>query len=162
MRRAEIWEADPDPLPEGARRCRTCDKVKPLVDFYRRPAGRRESTCRTCRRLANARRMQGEAYRAWRAAYEARPDVREKARGQELGYYRRLTVAARERRKARWRARSATPRGKLARRCGDLRRSLRRDDLTPERRAAWGRELLLCVAELARLDAATGRRREVA
>jgi hypothetical protein len=139
-------------VPEGARRCRTCDKVKPLVDFYRRPAGRRESTCRTCRRLANARRMQGEAYRAWRAAYEARPDVRAKARGQELGYYRRLTVAARERRKARWRARAATPRGKIVRRCGDLRRHLRRADLTPAGRARWEAELALCAAELARID----------
>jgi hypothetical protein len=50
----------------------------------------------------------------------------------------------------------------VARRIKDLRRSLRRVDLTPERRAAWEAELALCAAVLARMDAAAGRRREVA
>jgi hypothetical protein len=147
----------PGGVPAGAKHCGRCRKVKPLAAFYFDPRkGRPYSRCRVCCVVAAAVSRDTDTYRAYRREYNRRPDQARWRREYEADPERR---ALRRRQAA---ARSRTPRYKVARRIKDLRRSLRRVDLTPERRAAWEAELALCAAVLARMDAAAGRRREVA
>jgi hypothetical protein len=100
------------------KRCPRCERVKPRGAFPPRSdrPGKLRSWCRTCDRLIRAARQQAEPYRAARAAYEARPEVRERRRRSDAarkGRRRRADAERRQQRRearARWRG---TPLGKL-------------------------------------------------
>lgn len=140
-------------VPGGAKRCGRCRKVKPLAAFYFDPRkGRPYSRCRVCCVIAAAISRDTDTYRAYRRDYNRRPDQAARRREYETDPERR---ALRRRQAA---ARSRTPRYKVARRIKDLRRHLRRDDLTPAGRARWEAELAAVAAELARIDAGRGGR----
>lgn len=93
---------DYEPLPtEGAKRCSTCGKTKPLTEFGRRrdsPTGFR-SACAPCKRIADAAAM-----KRWR---ERNPDLtlrlareyREQNREKERERFRRYDQANREKRR---------------------------------------------------------------
>jgi hypothetical protein len=70
------------PVIADRKPCSHCGKVKALDAFNRDRKMKlgRSSWCRVCKRIDTGARHQTEAYRAWLAAYLARPDVQERKR----------------------------------------------------------------------------------
>ncbi len=137
------------------KRCPHCTKVKPLGAFHRRGDGRPQSWCKVCTRADTAMRSQTPEYRAWQAAYLARPEV--KARRAENDARRR------EKRRAQRKLYRATARGKLTHCRRQACRKLR-VTTDPDRRARLERLIACYAAEIARMDAslACGGRKAVA
>jgi hypothetical protein len=104
-----------------------------------------ERRCTSCRRTLPA-----AEFGAIRGSLALRTHCRDCRR--DRGRLRRAAADAPDRYRAWARVYNATPRGKIIRRAGKLRRRLRRADLTPAGRARWEAELAAVAAELARID----------
>lgn len=128
--------------PDGGRRCSRCRRVKPLACFHRRGNGY-QCYCKTCKRIAQARRRQTESYQEWNAEYLARPEVKERRQKQDHDRLPKRRARRKELRK--------TLRSRLKNSRASVKHRLRHAK-TEERRAVLAAQLAAYDAEIARLD----------
>ena len=83
----------------ASKRCPRCDRLKPVAQFYRSSRSRDglQGWCKQCSRLSVGEYRQTDLYRAWKAAYRGRPEVREKDRVAHRAPASRARNAARAR-----------------------------------------------------------------
>jgi hypothetical protein len=138
-----------DVVPNGAKRCSCCKRVKPLDQFCadrNKPDGK-HSRCRVCRAATAAADRETDRYKAWIKAYRARPAV--KAQRKEAA---KRIQAHRDEAKRRYRE---TPRGKVVEARAEAIRRLRAAEASV---AAAVAQIARCDAEITRMDAEKRRR----
>jgi hypothetical protein len=137
-------------IPDGAKLCPHCLKIKPTGAFWRkRTAGGfgPASWCKVCSRIGRVAALSTPEARAREAEYRVRPEVKA----------RRAEAARRDyhRRKAEMRARASTPRRRLIV-CRSYAVCRLREAADPARRARLLHLIDLHERELDRIDAASG------
>jgi len=107
-------------MPEGAKHCSRCGKLKPLGQYssHRRSRDGRQSACKLCTRIAQKLRSETPEYRASRYEYHRREDVkaRKRAHNKSEGHRKSvekymakpMSILLDRRRSAAWRLARAT------------------------------------------------------